>query len=109
MENTKEMELSDYFKLNETKELDIMVAAYAKENGGSPFTDINMKDDDTGEVVIDMKSDFEEVIVKRFDNLDAVLGDYITAIITEAMENSDVEDLMKAAKEMGQNEEADTK
>ena len=74
-----------------------MVTEWIKVNEVSPFTNIEMKEDDSGEVVVDMVADFESSISEAFaDRTSEVLGDYITAIVQSAIG------------EMDRNQEADT-
>jgi len=76
------VDIEEYFSLEETKKLSEMVDKWIKVNGRSPFIDITMKPESDGRVDIEMVEDFENAIVKQFkDDTSKVLGDYISAIV----------------------------
>jgi uncharacterized protein with HEPN domain len=79
------------FKLNEAGEaIKELVVEYTKAHNDSPFTDISIIDEDTGEINIDMKEDFEKMISEVFETEEEqsdALGNYFSWIIGEALKD----------------------
>jgi len=101
-------------KTNETKPTEIpqetqtnieivenLVTEYYKEHQESPFKDFQAKDDD--QVAVDMDVKFEKSITEVFgDRTSEVLGEYITDLIRNLMENLDeneIEEIKNGNKE----------
>lgn len=81
--------LQEFFTNEKTLEFDKMVEEYVAEHGMSPFTNIDLKDEETGEVQIDMEKSFNESVEKKFSvDLDEVLSDYVIALITSFMKEN---------------------
>jgi uncharacterized protein (DUF2252 family) len=82
---------------NRLTEFEDAIAEYLQSTGNLPFADIQMNED-TGEVNIDLYSDFNETVLKQFGgDLDSVLTEYITSLLTNAMENLSDEEIKQMA------------
>ncbi len=108
-EKTRDTQLNihDYATHPRTEEFDLMVAKYFEKTQDMPFVDIQMTEDDSGQINIDMKDDFHEEALKQFGgDLDEILGDYVTSLIKSAMEDMSEEDMIKMAEDFALQEEA---
>ena len=89
--------MEKHFTLPETKELSDLVTEHMKENGTSPFTDIQFEEQEGGNLQVDMVKEFEAKLSEKFENLTDVLGDYFSAVIKETV--AKFEELEKLEKE----------
>ena len=84
-----------------------LVTAYYHKHEASPFKDFQVKEDD--QMAVDMDATFEESIKEAFGDRSAeVLGEYISDLVRNLMENLD-EDELKELKEVQNAETEDTK
>lgn len=75
--------LEEFYKHPRTSEFDKIVADYVSQTGNSPFTNIEMKDESTGELALDMETNFTNEVEELFgEELNEVIGDYFVALIS---------------------------
>jgi len=83
-----------------------LVAEYYAKHQESPFKNFEMKEDD--QIAVDMDAEFEATITTAFgDETSAVLGEYISGLVKNLMENLSEEDI-KALQEMEAQEANET-
>jgi len=94
MSETEEINpIAHWFKHPDTLEFDKLVAEYVAENGTSPFVNIDLKDEKTGEVMIDMEAEFNTDMEARFGHdLNDIISDYIMALLNSMKESDEFED-----------------
>ncbi len=83
-------DLTGFFKLKKTNELDAMVSQYFIEKQTSPFIEVSVKDEETGELSVDIDKEFEDKIKESFGSeLNDLLSDYFIGLLTSMVEDDD--------------------
>ena len=103
-------DLTGFFKLKKTNDLDAMVSQYFIEKQTSPFISVEVKDENTGELSVDIDKEFEDKIKESFGSeLNDLLSDYFVGLLTSMIEDDDFkEKIVSLAEEANAQEDEGT-
>ena len=86
-ESAKQSNIKEFTKLEETISLIDDIDEYINKNGCSPFLNIQMNEENPGELNVDISKDFEEEMSKKYDNIQEIFNDYFVGLITKLVDD----------------------